>query len=249
MLSLLNKMSLNIHIRGSAWRDNREFVGQIKYGACYKLWNPSENLSFGTNFRSVARTLLMCQRRTASPLSRLPDDAIYYIINMMRWDWVNDTSVEMVREQKNARRIRRRQMIAEMENASRLVSDETVANALPQALNYPNDGVLGVDEDREDDNGMEDDGDDNDNDDDDEDNMDEDNEDDDSDESLESAVSDEYAWGDHVSSRNAFVYDDESSHSDESDDGDNGAAGGAVARGQQGMIRARRSILSFLRSN
>lgn len=186
----------------------------------------------------------MCQRRTASPLSRLPDDAIYYIINMMRWDWVNDTSVEMVREQKNARRIRQRQRIAEMENASRLVSDETVVNALPQVLNNPDDGVLGVDEDREDDNGMEDDVDDNDEDD--ENNMDE---DDDSDESLESAVSDEYAWGDHVSSRNAFVYDDASSHSDDSDDGDDGAAaGGAVARGQQGML-LRRSILSFLRPN
>lgn len=188
----------------------------------------------------------MCQRRTASPLSRLPDDAIYYIINMMRWDWVNDTSVEMVREQKNARRIQRRQRIAEMENAFRLVSNETVVNPLPQVLNNPNDGVLGVDENREDD-GVEDDGDDNDDiDDDDEDIMDE---DDDSDESLESAVSDEYAWGDHVSSRNAFVYEDASSHSDESDDGDDGAAGGAVARGQQGMLRARQSILSFLRSN
>ena len=189
----------------------------------------------------------MCQRRTASPLSRLPDDAIYYIINMMRWDWVNDTSVEMVHEQKNARRIRRRQRIAEMENASRLVSNETLTNALPQMLNNPNDGVLVVDEDREDEDDNDDNDDEEDNDEDnDEDNMDEDN---DSDESLESAVSDEYAWGDHVSSRNAFVYDDESSHSDDSDDGDDGAAGGVVARGQQGIVRARRSILSFLRSH
>jgi hypothetical protein len=59
----------------------------------------------------------MCQRRAESPFSKLPDDAIYYILNMMRWDWMNDTSAVMVRDQKEARRNRRRQMIADMQAA------------------------------------------------------------------------------------------------------------------------------------
>ena len=25
---------------GNAWRDQREFVGQLEYGAVYQLWNP-----------------------------------------------------------------------------------------------------------------------------------------------------------------------------------------------------------------
>ncbi len=117
------------------------------------------------------------------------------------------------------------------------------ANAIPD-----DDAVLGVDEDG----GYGDDDQDNDDDDDDDD-MDEDSaHGSDADAaSLDSAVSDEYAWGDHVSSRNAFVYNDDESLSDESGEGDDAGAGaGAMERRRQnGMLRARRSILSFLRSH
>ncbi len=75
---------------GNAWRDNREFVGKINYGVVYKLWNPSENLSFGGNFRSMAHVLFMCQRRWESPVSMLCDECIFYILNMCRWDWMGD---------------------------------------------------------------------------------------------------------------------------------------------------------------
>lgn len=75
---------------GNAWRDNREFVGRISYGVAYKLWNPSENLSFGGNFRNLAKVLFMCQRRWESSLSMLSDDCIFYILNMCRWDWMGD---------------------------------------------------------------------------------------------------------------------------------------------------------------
>jgi hypothetical protein len=94
---------------GNAWRDNREFVGKIAYGVVYKLWNPSENLSFGNNFRSLARVLFMCQRRWESPMSSLSDDCIFYILNMCRWDWMED-SVESMR---NHKRNLNRQRIAE----------------------------------------------------------------------------------------------------------------------------------------
>jgi len=73
-----------------AWRDNREFVGKISYGVVYKLWNPIEYNNFGGKFRTTVRTMFACQRRMESPVSRLPDDVIYYILNMCRWDWAGD---------------------------------------------------------------------------------------------------------------------------------------------------------------
>ena len=236
---------------------------QIKYGACYRLWNPSEHLSFGGNFRCAARSLFMCQRRLESPFAKLPDDCIYYILNMMRWDWVNDTGADMMRDKKNARRLRRRQMIADAEAELResdarmaeearrreMIADVEDALREPDARMaedaesnvVPDDHVvLGVDEDEDDD------------DDDDDDDMEEDSASDSDDAdtgSLDSAESDEYAWGDHVSSVNAFVYNDDDSLSDESDGGGGAGTGLATRRqGQQGMLRARRSILSFLRS-
>lgn len=80
---------------GNAWRDNREFVGKISYGVVYKLWNPSEHLSFGKQFRRLTTELLMCQRRWESPFSMLSDDCIFYILNMCRWDWMNDSFNEL----------------------------------------------------------------------------------------------------------------------------------------------------------
>jgi len=80
---------------GSAWRDNREFVGRLHYGVVYKLWNPHENQSFGNHFRGLARILFACQRRWESPMSMLPDECIFYILNMCRWDWMNDSPNDM----------------------------------------------------------------------------------------------------------------------------------------------------------
>lgn len=80
---------------GNAWRDHREFVGKISYGVVYKLWNPSEHLSFGKNFRRLTTELLMYQRRWESPFSMLSDDCIFYILNMCRWDWMNDNFNEL----------------------------------------------------------------------------------------------------------------------------------------------------------
>lgn len=80
---------------GNAWRDSREFVGRLNYGAVYKLWNPDLSRSFGSKFQALTRALFLCQRRYESPISRLPDDVIFYILNMCRWDWANDTQEEM----------------------------------------------------------------------------------------------------------------------------------------------------------
>ena len=80
---------------GNPWRDQREFVGRIQYGAVYKLWNPSQAHVFGGKFQTLARCLFLCQRRWESPMSMLPDDCIFYILNMCRWDWANDTPEDM----------------------------------------------------------------------------------------------------------------------------------------------------------
>lgn len=241
---------------GSAWRDNREFVGQIKYGACYRLWNPSENLIFGGNFRSAARVLFLCQRRQESPFSWLPDDCLYYILHMMRWDWLDDTSVGMRREQKNWRRLRRQQMIAEADAMSEDGLEEAEMGNAEMAQNAPmneqeNDVVLGVDEEEvEEEEGThhsdEDSSDDSDNaissDSDIADSSDDAFEDD----ASEDDASEEFVWGDHVSSRNAFVYNDaESSDSDGNAFGDE--AGAMLTRRRSAIMRARRSVLQFLR--
>lgn len=80
---------------GNPWRDQREFVGRVEYGAVYKLWNPASASLFGNKFQSLVRSMFMCQRRWESPLSMLPDDCIFYILNMCRWDWADDSPDDM----------------------------------------------------------------------------------------------------------------------------------------------------------
>jgi len=109
--------------RGNAWRDNREFVGRVSYGVVYKLWNPAENLSFGGNFRHLARVLFMCQRRWESPFSMLSDDCIFYILNMCRWDWMADTFDELRAHKKKMRELEASSM------SDDAVEAETVAEA------------------------------------------------------------------------------------------------------------------------
>eukprot|EP00986_Skeletonema_menzelii_P003197 scaffold947_cov155-Skeletonema_menzelii.AAC.21 len=239
---------------GSAWRDNREFVGQLKYGAVYKLWNPQENMSFGGSFRTAARILFMCQRRSESPFSKLPDDCLFFILNMMRWDWLNDTSVEMKREQKQRRRLRRQQMIQEAdaimdEQNNHADANEEVA-AADDEVQVDDEVDAEAEEDEEDLDFMDEDSSDDSEDADTSDNDDDDDDDDDDDEeesSEEEEEEEEYAWGDHVGSRSAFHYnaDDTSSDSENSESD--------VERDERyrrvAIMRARRNILSFLRSH
>ena len=93
---------------GNAWRDRREFVGRLEYGAVYKLWNPQMQPKFGSNFQDGARALFMCQRRWESPWSLLPDECIFYILNMCRWDWFKDNS-DTMKDRKKREKVRVRQ--------------------------------------------------------------------------------------------------------------------------------------------
>jgi hypothetical protein len=88
---------------GNAWRDRREFVGQIQYGAVYQLWNPQIHQQFGPSFRDATTSLLALQRRDGCVMSSLPDECIYYILNMCRWDWFSD-SAEAIKHEKRQRK-------------------------------------------------------------------------------------------------------------------------------------------------
>lgn len=128
---------------GNPWRDQREFVGRLEYGAVYRLWNPQEHLTFGTKFQNVARTLFLCQRRWESPWSRLPDECIFYILNMCRWDWANDSPADMkvVRKKLKARAAAAALMRAQeqQQNVEAHVAMEGVAR-MPNSTNTEEEG-------------------------------------------------------------------------------------------------------------
>jgi hypothetical protein len=179
----------------------------------------------------------MCQRRLESPFSKLPDDCIYFILNMMRWDWVDDTTVAMRREQKQLRRVRRQQMmeeadaiVAEMENESR-VAEEDAAVAYDREND---DEVLGVDENDVANDEMD---------------VDVSDDSEDADSSDDDTDPNEYNWGDHITARNAFNYNDASDSDSDSSDSEEDDDDELESRRQGAMIRARRNIRQlFLRS-
>jgi len=72
---------------GFPWRDNREFVGRILYGVGYTLWNPEVHYQFPIDFRNAVKACLLCARRPESPMSRLQDDVVFFILNMCKYDW------------------------------------------------------------------------------------------------------------------------------------------------------------------
>ena len=83
--------------------DQREFVGKICYGVVYDLWNPSEHLRFGDSFRKLAITMFVCRRKIECPFRNLPDECIFYILNMCRWDWADDKFDEVREHRKTVR--------------------------------------------------------------------------------------------------------------------------------------------------
>ena len=82
---------------GWAWRPRRAFVGKLSYGVRYMLWRPALTVanSFPTTFGAAAFTLLCCGLREESPLNRIPNSVIYYIINMVPWHWFDGAREEV----------------------------------------------------------------------------------------------------------------------------------------------------------
>jgi len=81
---------------GGSWRANREFVGRVTYGVKWMLWNPCKKVhhKFPEGFKQMILTLLMCHRRKESPLKKLPHVVLYYIFNMLPWDWAGEVDVK-----------------------------------------------------------------------------------------------------------------------------------------------------------
>jgi len=137
---------------GNAWRDNREFVGRLSYGTVYRLWAPEIQPKFGTKFQNGSRALFLCQRRWESPFSKLPDDAIYYILNMCKWDWFDDNDNTM-KERKKREKIKTTIAI-EQEKQQQLLLDQqqtaVTAVAMSSSSLAPMDDNNDVDEEEED---------------------------------------------------------------------------------------------------
>jgi hypothetical protein len=214
---------------GNAWRDRREFVGQIKYGTVYKLWHPERHLNFGSSFEAATMALLMLQRRN-TVFSCLPDECLYYILNMCRWDWFDDTGRGLKQRYKARKRLQRErqnqqvQMMA-LQEVSMNDSAETHGNShvVSEPLNDQNYDVA-----MESHTGLED-SDDDMNNDEEESNVDDDGGDEEDDDSNASAW--ERAHGYRADS-SRFIFHVVSSD-DESDDSDAGDDRGADRFGQQ----------------
>ena len=184
----------------------------------------------------------MSQRRQGSVFAMLPDDALYYILNMCRWDWCGDGVENLRREQKDLRRARRQRLAMEAqqmveEDGANEEMEEDVDNAGDEdAHEGVDDVVLGVDE-SDDVSAMEEDSDD-------------DSEDGTNTSDSEDDAEEEYHWGDHVGSRNPLRYRDFDSDSEASEDSDDeeGRQREASFR-RRALIQARRNIVHFLRAH
>jgi hypothetical protein len=117
---------------GNAWRDHREFVGQLEYGAVYKLWQPDLNVMYGDRFRRVAMRLLACQRKPGSSMPVLPDECVFFVLNMCRWDWFGDTSEQLKIRRRLVRRRTRVQELQRQEEERTRRQQLAAAAAAPQ---------------------------------------------------------------------------------------------------------------------
>jgi hypothetical protein len=81
----------------------------------------------------------MCQRRWESQWSILPDECVFYILNMCRWDWFNDDSDSMLNRRRRERaKQRHRALVLQLEqqataSAEFVVDDHSMEDAKPCA--------------------------------------------------------------------------------------------------------------------
>jgi len=94
---------------GGSWRWDREFVGRMTYGVKWMLWNPCKNVHarFPPMFKDMIFTMLMCHKRSGSPLNKLPCAVLYYVFNMLPWDWAgqDDIKATITKMEQNTRAI------------------------------------------------------------------------------------------------------------------------------------------------
>ena len=113
---------------GGAWRDRREFVGTIDYGIVYKLWQPTIQVysNFPNTFQYGTRILFMCQRRWESNFSKLPDECIFYILNMCKYDWFYYDPSKLKKKKKKQKRLTASSSSAIMKKTRRKKRDKEI---------------------------------------------------------------------------------------------------------------------------
>lgn len=84
--------SLNIWGYPGAWKDDRAFVGQLRYCVTNISWKPNIHVHFGQAYDQMVLTLLLCRRRSKSPISLLSDDNIFLILQMCGYNWASNSS-------------------------------------------------------------------------------------------------------------------------------------------------------------
>mmetsp|Transcript_22735 Transcript_22735/g.21961 ORF Transcript_22735/g.21961 Transcript_22735/m.21961 type:complete len:285 (-) Transcript_22735:72-926(-) len=82
---------------GSAWRQNRSFVGKISYGVKYQLWSPKVMSSFPSQFRLASSAF--CNVHAFS-WKGLPLDIIEYILNFCPPSWFDCPSALNLKKKK-----------------------------------------------------------------------------------------------------------------------------------------------------
>eukprot|EP00617_Octactis_speculum_P003935 CAMPEP_0185781428 /NCGR_PEP_ID=MMETSP1174-20130828/102392_1 /TAXON_ID=35687 /ORGANISM="Dictyocha speculum, Strain CCMP1381" /LENGTH=433 /DNA_ID=CAMNT_0028471407 /DNA_START=52 /DNA_END=1350 /DNA_ORIENTATION=- len=71
-----------------AWRERRQFVGRVSYGAKFQLWQPECHAAFPPVFKDLVNLFLMTKPQDACPISWMSNDILFYILNMLRHDWI-----------------------------------------------------------------------------------------------------------------------------------------------------------------
>ena len=78
---------------GEPWRSRRSFVGEVRYGVRWRLWDPEQKVQnhFGPIFRRVIWLFLLGARDSHSCLSWCNDEVLFHILHLCSWDWFGDT--------------------------------------------------------------------------------------------------------------------------------------------------------------
>lgn len=93
----LNSEPFNSHSPwgyGNGWRQNREFVGKVSFGVKWLLWSPEIHNKFPKEFKNVVELVLLAWHRDSSPVSWLPQEIIFYILNTIKWDSYGKPEIE-----------------------------------------------------------------------------------------------------------------------------------------------------------
>jgi len=70
------------------WRSGRAFSGSIIYSIQGKKWSYNCHREFPLYFRDVVICLLLCWNREECPLSMIPAETLFHVIELLNWrDW------------------------------------------------------------------------------------------------------------------------------------------------------------------